>query len=207
MAAPKVLGRDAGNSPVCAPESRGPQRRGCRGTRDRREGNQHETQTRKREGDVARKDGVNSTGQMISCRFGEKHGRGERPYKDTQVGGVGANGAFNVETATVDAVTCGTVPWGATLKAPFVQTRGNALSGPPGKNHLSHTAPFPFALRHRGLVNNHHRAPPTCPPVYLCFPSSLLSSWGRTVPGARYCRPVVLHDHACPPPQAWYTRA
>ena len=87
MAAPKVLGRDAGNSPVCAPESRGPQRRGCRGTRDRREGNQHETQTRKREGGVARKDGVNSTGQMISCRtndfflLGRNTGAGSCPIR------------------------------------------------------------------------------------------------------------------------------
>ena len=49
---------------------------------------------------------------------------------------------------------------GATLKAPFVQTPGGALSGPPGNNHLSPTAPFSFPLRHRGLVNTHHRAPP-----------------------------------------------
>ena len=50
---------------------------------------------------------------------------------------------------------------GPTLKAPLVQSRGNGVSGAPGRNHLSHTAPFPFALRHRGLVNNHHRAPGT----------------------------------------------
>ena len=54
---------------------------------------------------------------------------------------------------------------GATLKAPFAQTPGDALSSPPGKNHLSGTAPFSFPLRHRGLVNTHHRAPPTCRPA------------------------------------------
>ena len=54
---------------------------------------------------------------------------------------------------------------GATLKAPFAQTPGDALSSPPGKNHLSGTAPFSVPLRHRGLVKTHHRAPPTCRPA------------------------------------------
>jgi len=53
---------------------------------------------------------------------------------------------------------------GATLKASFAQTPGDALSSPPGKNHLSGTAPFSVPLRHRGLVNTHHRAPPPCRP-------------------------------------------
>ena len=37
---------------------------------------------RKKERRVAGKHGANSLGQMISCRFGEKHGRGGRPYED-----------------------------------------------------------------------------------------------------------------------------
>ena len=66
---------------------------------------------RKRERRVPKKDGVNSTGQMICCRFGKRDGRWEWPEKKTRLRGVGANGAFNVEIATVGAGTCGTVPW------------------------------------------------------------------------------------------------
>ena len=70
---------------------------------------------------------------------------------------------------------------GATLKAPFVQTPRGTLSGPPGNIHLAGTAPFSFPLRQRGLVNTHHRAPPTCRGLYLSCPFSVPSSSGRTV--------------------------
>ena len=43
---------------------------------------------------------------------------------------------------------------GATLKAPFVQTPGGTLSGPPGNIHMAGTVPFSSPLRHRGL--GHH---------------------------------------------------
>ena len=48
---------------------------------------------------------------MICCRFGKRHGRWERPEKKTRSWGVGANGAFNVESATVGAGISGLVPW------------------------------------------------------------------------------------------------